>query len=357
MSLRKKLFPLFLIISLSSCSQKYTHSVYLENDALSSVKSDANYTNGIQYMIEPHMPILFTDEGKVIKETPNEEMLFLPAVELLRKISVGTKKSEPDIVDAEDRVLYRFGQTIYTPDDLKPSGVQLDDRPYGGLLFASMDLNNISENKIDGTATKRTTSLTVGIVGEESGAEAVQTWYHDDVCDCTHPAGWDNQLDFEPGFILGWEFQQRLLRTGNDFNSINSDFIWNARGDIGNIYTGAELGVQYRFGYQIPKAWNMGTIAPAIIGFSKVTGYSLYLFGYVKQKFVARDIFLDGNTFKDSIHTVDKESIFSEQALGLQFRKEKFGLRIYNAKRTEQFKLQQNPHRFGAVVITWKMDF
>jgi lipid A 3-O-deacylase len=99
---------------------------------------------------------------------------------------------------ASKRIVYSLGQTIMTPDDLSQSALIVDDRPYAGWLFAGIGLVSVRNDRLDNL------ELDIGIIGPDSGAEAVQkTWHR--WFGFQRPNGWDNQLKDEPGLMLTFE--------------------------------------------------------------------------------------------------------------------------------------------------------
>ena len=113
---------------------------------------------------------------------------------------------------------------------------------------------------------------------------------------------------------------------------------------VGNIRTGAEAGLTLRLGYNVPSS----TAAARRRGEPPV---ELYALGAVNQRWVARDLFLDGNTFRASPR-VDKEPLVSEARLGAGLRF--WQLRIeYRAVRTSrEYRTEARPHRYGSIIAS-----
>ena len=77
------------------------------------------------------------------------------------------------------------------------------------------------------------------------------------------------------------------------------------------------------------------------------------MFGAVDGRAVARDIFLDGNTFKDS-PSVDKEPFVADLSYGIGLIAGRFQLTFQQVRRTKEFKTQPYTHNdFGSVTFSY----
>jgi hypothetical protein len=86
-----------------------------------------------------------------------------------------------------------FGQELYTPADLRSSGVVPDDRPYAGWLYGSLRIRRRGLVS-SGRWAMEDFRLDLGVVGPEALGEETQKPLHGE-----DPQGWDNQLETEPG--------------------------------------------------------------------------------------------------------------------------------------------------------------
>ena len=90
------------------------------------------------------------------------------------------------------------------------------------------------------------------------------------------------------------------------------DAIPHAKVALGNVYIYGEIGGLLRAGYNLPAEY----IISPIESFSTHPSYdppkwSFYIFGGADSRFVAHNIFLDGNTYQDS-HNVAKEVVVTD---------------------------------------------
>jgi len=67
---------------------------------------------------------------------------------------------------------------------------------------------------------------------------------------------------------------------------------------------------------------------------------------------VARDIFLDGNTFTES-HSVEKESFVYYYAGGFTLRYKKFVFDFLETYNSKKFVLEKKGHGVGTLVMSW----
>ena len=67
---------------------------------------------------------------------------------------------------------------------------------------------------------------------------------------------------------------------------------------------------------------------------------------------MARDIFLDGNTFRDS-HSVDKEPLVGDLAAGVSVNWKNTALTYSYVLRSKEFKAQEDEQLFGSVSLNW----
>ena len=69
-------------------------------------------------------------------------------------------------------------------------------------------------------------------------------------------------------------------------------------------------------------------------------------------KVVGRDIFLDGNTFRDS-HEVDSKPFVADLTAGITLGWYGAKLSLANVLRTREFRGQTRDHRFGSITVSY----
>jgi hypothetical protein len=259
----------FWLVLLTSCT-----TLKVENDILSS--TDEDYTHGTEFVYH--------------RSVSNANEHVATASRYLPDITTGSSEDPT-------HVTVTVGQHIYTPSDLRAVDVIENDNPYAGWLFGSLDRHTTTETS------RRTSGLTLGVVGKYSFAERAQKFVHEDLDKGTDPKGWHNQLGTEVGVTLLHERENIISEY--DLGPLDVDVVSNLRTRVGNIHTDLTYGREVRIGKGLPR----------LTGYQD--DYSLYWYSGVEAAGVARNIFYDGNTFKDS-HRVGSEPVIGKARSGVK---------------------------------------
>jgi len=249
-------------------------------------------------------------------------------------------------------VNYRLGQKIFTPDNTDASSLVLDDRPYAGYLYLSAAMLS-SVSKKNNTAVGNLIELTLGIVGPSAQAEETQTGFHN-LVGIDSPKGWDNQLDDE--LAIGVSYS-RFWREINLISSFSYGMTPHINVVLGNVYTYAATGIMFRFGSRLDSDLAPPNIRPGFPGlslFRPKSQNSWYFFAGIEGRAVARNIFLDGNSFNDS-HSVDKNPFVGDLQYGFVYQAGSLRFSISNMIRTKEFKTQEDETNFGAINISYAL--
>ncbi|MCW5585570.1 MAG: lipid A deacylase LpxR family protein [Chromatiales bacterium] len=251
---------------------------------------------------------------------------------------------------SESAVGYSVGQAIFTPSDTDSEALVSNDRPYAGWLYFSAGLASRVEMRptsetIDGLA------VTLGMVGPSAHADNVQTEFHK-LIDVDVARGWDHQLKDEPGVILTYARKWRHF----PLNGGPRQWEWSPHlaASVGNVYTYGAAGMMVRWGTNLRTDIGPPNIRPGFPGapfFQPGAKSNWYLFGGIEGRAVARNIFLDGNTFRDS-HSVDRKPLVADVQFGVAFHVDSVRIAISNVYRTREFKGQDEPAQYGAINIT-----
>jgi len=230
------------------------------------------------------------------------------------------------------------GQEIYTPGNLQAANLITNDRPYAGWLYASVALQRrgLSPAALPVTETFR---LDLGVIGPESLAEAAQKQWHG-----VAPKGWGNQLKTEPGLAL--RYQRDYLFSAKWENGWGYDIIPGFGGSAGNVATSLNLDSVIRAGYGIPNEFEV-PLHPT------PTKFGAYLFTGVEGRYVARDLFLDGNTFRAGPH-VDKKPWVGDWRAGVTMVVKNVELTAAVTYRSKEFNGQTSGDSFGTAMLTIK---
>ena len=306
-------------------------SLYFENDYFGG--EDRRYTNGVKLSWVSGDLSDWGQEGW--RQTVIESLPFVNRP--------GTQKN----------LGLALGQNIYTPDDTSLAVPDPTDRPYAGWSYVEFSFISKTERVMD------TVAIQLGIVGPKSYADETQRivheWINDDV-----PAGWDSQLKNEPGINLVAERKWRLYgRTFGD--TLGVDFIPHVGASLGNVQTYANAGGQVRLGFNLPSDFGVNLIRGGGAVSTPVNDedprvsvkrdWSFFIFGGMDGRAVAQDIFLDGNTFRDSA-SVDKKNFVGDAYYGFGVILGTWQLTYTEVVRTLEFDGQDGKSYFGSVTLS-----
>jgi lipid A 3-O-deacylase len=244
-----------------------------------------------------------------------------------------------------------LGQDIFTPQDLTLRTPDPTDRPYAGWTY--LELAFISKTPV----ITDTLAIQLGIVGPDSYAGQTQDLVHKLIGD-PKPQGWAHQLHDEPGANLIYERSWRLYARTLD-NILGVDLVPRAGACLGNVQTYANAGGILRFGFNLPSDFGVQLASPGSLGgapsddldprVAPHRNFSLFLFAAADGRAVARDIFLDGNTFASS-PSVKKEPFVADLSAGVGLIIGRWQFTFTRVRRTREFKTQRQSHDdFGSV--------
>lgn len=246
------------------------------------------------------------------------------------------------------RTRYAIGQAIFTPTNLSLANPSPTDRPYAGFLYGAMGLVADDGSHLDQL------QITLGMVGPASLAGDAQNFVHDIIHD-KEAMGWHYQLRDEPGLILTYERSIKLIQPQSLLGGV-FDIEPHFGGAIGNVYDYANTGLMTRFGFNLPKDYGPLRIQPSLPGsdyFEPTAGLGAYIFAGVDGRAIARNLFLDGNSFEAS-RSVSKKWLVGDLTLGGALVFDHFRLAFTHVVRSREYASQTRPDRFGAVDLTMR---
>lgn len=253
--------------------------------------------------------------------------------------------------------LYRYtlsaAQDIYTSRDLSLSNPPADDRPYAGWLRINGGLVSVNPDRMD------VVEVSLGVTGDPAIAEHIQQGIH--VFLGQWPEGWDTQLPFEPTLQLTW------TRHWHVREQFSTDYAWDMTPmmgmTLGNIYTYAQAGLDFRIGRKLPYDFGATRIMP---GGRQGIPYSdkdlrvrdqdelaAYLITGFDVRAIARNAFLDGALFSDS-RSVEKEPVVADFRFGFGIAHEQFRLTFTEVFRSKEFTTQtEDWFTYGTVNLAY----
>jgi len=243
-----------------------------------------------------------------------------------------------------------LGQDIYTPQDTESTEVVIDDRPYAGYTYLAAGFHSHRKNR------KNTWEIQLGIVGPASQAESVQNFAHD-LVDSDRARGWKNQLKNEVTLDFIYESQWRVW-SRKLYSNFSFDLIPHMGTRIGMARTYVNGGAELRTGWKLPDDFGSCPIRAGCevtppFPVNGIRNSSLHLFVSTDGKYVLHDIFLDGNTFRDS-HSVDKNPLVGEINWGIIWQISRIKITYSIALRSKQFDTQlASNHDYGSVSLSY----
>ncbi|WP_083908681.1 lipid A deacylase LpxR family protein [Thioalkalivibrio thiocyanodenitrificans] len=241
-----------------------------------------------------------------------------------------------------------LGQNVYTPRDQKLETPNPDDRPYAGWLYASAGIGQETGQRLDRL------QMTLGVVGPASLASRTQRMIHR-VTGPAWPRGWDSQLGNEPTLMLSYERQwrARVRAFGND--GWGADWTPHVGGSLGTPFTYLNTGFMVRVGRNLPMDYGPPRIQPGLSGsglFESRQGLQWYGFAGVDLRLVGHDLFLDGNTWRESAG-VKKDRYVGDLQMGVALSFKRMRVAYTHVLRTREFRTQARRQNFGALSVSW----
>lgn len=319
--------------------EAWTGSIVEEDDFWAPDNRDRHYTHGIRFS---------ATSGDVHDPGWNAPFEWLAS-----GLPVFGGSSDPDVVRRYNLV---FGQNIYTPENGGLNNPDPHDRPYAGWLYGGVGLMQDSHGdefeELD---------LKLGAVGPGSMANETQTKFHLLINVATF-RGWHAQLHDEPALDLFYTRKWRIWRPIDGDRDWGWDLIPEASARVGNVYDYLAGGGMIRLGRNLrvdygPPHVDLNTGSDYIDpDRADVGGVGFYAFAGAEGRAIARNIFLDGNSFKAS-PSVDRLPLVGDIESGLAGTWGHWRLAYTYVYRSEEFEHQHAPDHYGSLNLTFKQPF
>lgn len=266
--------------------------------------------------------------------------------------------------DLEYRLGFAVGQVIQTPDDLKNPNPIPNDVPYAGLLTGQLGLIAYNDEDFRGFG------FVLGVVGRPSMAEQAQNFVHNLGGTAEIAQGWDNQLNTEPLINATYMRKKKFYQAGE---RANFSFDAGISGDaaLGNLFTGAGLTLETRFGSNMPGGFSyradpIGRYLPYDAGLAPERPKASSIYGTVEvnASAVAHNILLDGNVFRDNpphVGGVEKESVVGHLLLGFHYQRPSWGIHLVHTISTDVAEpatvtaTPDSDNTFTSIMFEWRI--
>jgi lipid A 3-O-deacylase len=260
----------------------------------------------------------------------------------------------PVVASDSDRRLEwtMLGQQIFTPQNKNLSTPDATDRPYAGWLYTGVELmQNTDGRRYDQLG------MTLGVVGPAALGKQVMNGFHG-AFGFGQSEGWSHQINDEPALTLDYEHKWRFATRFDRAGGLEVDAIPELGATLGNVLTYGEATGMLRIGRGLDADYGPRMLQPGSTGggyFSPSLTHSrfgAYLFAGFQQRVVGRNIFLDGNTWRDSPF-VDKYPWVHDEFAGISaFGWNRVRADFTYVRRSREFHGQLGDDRYGSATIS-----
>ena len=307
-----------------------TITFQVENDAVSTFKgtSDQYYTSGLRLGYTSgttHVPEFLSGIGRAVWG------------------------------DGVQRVSIDLSQSIFTPRNTQSRQPVPGDRPYAGWLHADFGLVHDTDDA------RSVLDLSLGVVGPSALGKVVQNGFHNLIGD-TPNLGWRNQIKDEPAVQL---FVERTYRVPlyhfniAGVNGLETDLLPAATAGVGTVRDYLQGGVSFRLGQGLASDFGAPRMRPGLTGtdaYLQTRPFAWYVFAGADGQAIARDVFLDGSTFRSNQGPhVTKRPFVGEFQGGLAVMAYGVRLTYTHTWQTEEFRGQKaGLFNFGSLALSAK---
>ncbi|HEY1797018.1 MAG TPA: lipid A deacylase LpxR family protein [Stellaceae bacterium] len=243
------------------------------------------------------------------------------------------------------------GQSIFTPKNLTLKPPDPKDRPYAGWAYGGISLMQETNKHM-----LENFEIDLGVVGPGSLAKQAQNDFHQFI-GAQQAQGWSDQLQHEFGGMLSYERYWKWTLFGD--NSFGVDLIPEAGVTAGNVMTYGDVGGMLRIGKGLAADYGPVRVRPSLSGTDYFdingldNGHGWYFFVGTQGRAVGHNIFLDGNTFRES-RSVPKKIFVGDAEAGFSI--------LWNASlrtdfmvmtRSEEFRGQKTPDEVGTASLSF----
>lgn len=310
------------------------YSFRLENDLFNG--TDSGYTNGVNFSWVSANLQNYLDDPCLPHWARQFNQLF--------------ESAQPSPGSSRNMVI-TAGQLMFTPQDRTRTDVIPNDRPYAAWLYLGLGYNARNDDRMDSV------EVNLGVVGPAALGQQSQNFIHD-LRGIPRFNGWANQLKNEPGIQVVAERKKRMW----DYKKSTGpqlDAIVHYGTSLGNVRTYLNTGLTLRIGSLVPNDFGTSPIRPGGDSGAPIEGGGthhfseggLHAFFSVDARLVARDIFLDGNTFVNSPR-VAKKPLVDDVAAGLVWQWPGGKLAFADYIRSREFYGQKAAHGYGSVTLS-----
>ena len=255
-------------------------------------------------------------------------------------------KLEKKIIDFE------LGQKIYNPFSSHVPDPKMHDRPFAGYAYAGAAMSWFYKNE---SILKASTQL--GILGPTARGKEVQTFFHKKVLKAYYTVeGWDYQIKDELGLNFDLSYQHLLYHSPNRLLDVSGT----SAVQIGNTFSGANIGVVIRFGKM--NSFYESSYANSRIknkhNDNRKTPLEFYLFTKPQINFAAYDGTIQGGLFrldKGPITFGIKRWVYTQQ-IGLNFAWKRLNSKVIVTLKTKEVESNARAYHYASGLFAYNFN-
>jgi len=242
---------------------------------------------------------------------------------------------------AEDRAclstLVYIGQDMYTPNlDRPPFSYAgwTSERPYAAWLYVG------GEGRRAASRTLRTYSMALGVTGAPALGEFTQSIaHHINARYTTEATGWETQVGFEPGVLVGLRESVLALRWAPGGRGI-LDLAPSIGGVVGNIRTSGDAGATLRLGINMSHPWDPRA-------WRDRADWELQVSAGGRREYVAHDFSLDGTLLHTPSREVTRVPTVDEYSFGTALRVRRLSVGWRAVTRSREYTTGPRHHAYS----------
>ncbi|MCE3037017.1 lipid A deacylase LpxR family protein [Helicobacter sp. faydin-H20] len=234
-------------------------------------------------------------------------------------------------------------QDVYTPQS-RLAQINPLDHPYAGYLSFDFSISQRRKSSVENI------KLQLGVVGPAALAKQTQELIH---VLTKNPIffGWEHQIKNEFIINLTYEYIYKFDILKSSFFDI--DILPAIKFALGNANTFAGIGGRFRLGYNLESDFGVEKVNTSFLGSKPYNDkFSFYIFGGALGSYVARDIFIQGNSFGTPTSLVLEHFLYDLE-LGASILYKGFRLSYVFTHQSKQFASQPKGHNIGSVVLNF----
>jgi hypothetical protein len=250
--------------------------------------------------------------------------------------------------EGAQRVSVSIDQQLYTPFDTASVKPSAKDRPYAGVLLANFG------QSVETATSRGTLSLTLGVMGPSAQGEQVQNGFHDLIGQKGNK-GWGSQLRDEP--MIGFTSSRVWRVPAGSLLGLEVDAVPGLAASLGTLRVAAEGGVNLRIGSGLARDFGAPRIRALGGGdvFRGGEGMDWYIFAGLGGQAVARDVTLDGNSFRSPTRSVKRDTLVGQGQFGAAVMVYGARLTYTHVLQSQEFRDQKGGlHQFGSLALSMR---